>query len=522
MSLAAVLQIPEPSTFSQAQQHLEWIQAMDQELAALEQNGTWLLISLPPGKKALNSKWVYKIQFKLDGTVARYKARLVIKGFEQIKDKDYKYTFSPVAKLTTVRLFIALATAKGWPLHQLDINNAFLHGYIDEEVYMHPPAGYTKALPGQVCRLQRSLYGLKQASRQWNLELTTFLTGKGFVQSKSDYSLFTWHHNDHYIFILVYVDDLLITGNTLDGISQLKQSLHSAYTIKDLGLAWYFVGIEISRSSAGTFHNQRKYITDILSDAGMTGCKPAKFPLPQGLKLSSVTGPPFPDPESYRRLVGRLLYLTLTRPEISYAVQHPSQFLHAPAEPHYQAALHVLRYLKGTAHKGLYYAAECDFHLQAYCDADWGACRFSARSLSGYCIFFGSSLVSWKTKKQKTVAKSSAEAEYRAMSATTLELEWLAQLLQEFFLPLHLPITLFCGNKAAMHIAANPVFHERTKHLRIDCHYTRDKLLEGFLQTSYVPSRDQLADLFTKPLGEFQHHYLTSRLGLLDSPPTPP
>jgi len=234
----------------------------------------------------------------------------------------------------------------------------------------------------------------------------------------------------------------------------------------------------------------------------MTGCKPAKFPLPQGLKLSSITGPVLDDPEPYRRLIGRLLYLTLTRPDISYAVQHLSQFLRSLAEPHYQAVVHVLRYLKGTVNKGLFYPADCDLCLHAYCDADWGSCRFSARSVTGYCVFLGSSLISWKTKKQKTVAKSSAEAEYMAMSATTSELEWIAQLLQDFCIPLHLPIPLYCDNKAAMHIAANPVFHERTKHLRIDCHYTRDKLLEGFLQTSYVPSRNQLADMFTKRLGE--------------------
>jgi len=178
--------------------------------------------------------------------------------------------------------------------------------------------------------------------------------------------------------------------------------------------------------------------------------------------------------------------------------------------------------LKGTAQKGLFYPTDCSLCLTAYCDADWGACRLSARSLTGFCIFLGSSLVSWKTKKQKTVAKSPAEAEYRAVSATTSELEWLYHLLQDFHVDLPLPITMYCDNKAAMHIVANPIFHERTKHLRVDCHYTRDKLLEGFLQIAYVPSKGQLADLLTKPLGEVHHHLLTSRLGLLDSPPLPP
>ena len=186
-----------------------------------------------------------------------------------------------------MRIFIALATAKGWPLHQLDINNAFLHGFIDEEVYMFPPEGYTKALPGQVCKLERSLYGLKQASSQWNLELSKFLFTQGFTQSKSDYSLFIKVSQGLCTFILVYVDDLLITGDGIQSISHIKAQLHEAFTIKDLGLARYFLGIEIARSAAGTFLNQGKYIMDILTDARLTAAKLAKFPMAKGLKLSS-------------------------------------------------------------------------------------------------------------------------------------------------------------------------------------------------------------------------------------------
>ena len=228
------------------------------------------------------------------------------------------------------------------------------------------------------------------------------------------------------------------------------------------------------------------------------------------------------NPEPYRRVIGRLLYLTLTRPDISYAVQHLSQFLQQPTDLHYQAALHVLRYLKGTPNKGLFYPSHNDLQLYAYSDADWGSCRMSSRSLTGYCVFLGGSLVSWKTKKQKTVAKSSAEAEYRAMSATTSELEWISHLLDDLHLPIQLPILMHCDNRATQHIAANPVFHECTKQLNIDCHYTRDKVLEGFLQTVHVSSQEQLADIMTKPLSESQHHYLSSRLGLLDSPPISP
>ena len=203
------------------------------------------------------------------------------------------------------------------------------------------------------------------------------------------------------------------------GITHLKQSLHQTFTIKDLGLARYFLGIELSRSNTGTFLNQRKYVFDILMDVGLTGAKPARFPLPRGLKLASDTGHVLDNPEPYRKIIGRLLYLTLTRPDISYAVQHLSQFLQQPTDLHYQAALHVLRYLKGTPNKGLFYSRHNDLQLYAYSDADWGSCKMSSRSLTGYYVFLRTSLISWNTKKQKTISKSSAEAEYRAMSATT-------------------------------------------------------------------------------------------------------
>jgi len=272
----------------------------------------------------------------------------------------------------------------------------------------------------------------------------------------------------------------------------------------------------------GTFLNQRKYVLDILQDAGLTGAKPARFPLLKGLKLSSKLGELLPDFEAYRRIIGRLLYLTITGPDISYAVQHLSQFLQHPCVPHYQAALHVLRYLKGTPNKGMYYSKDNSLQLEAYCDADWGNCRMTARSLSGCCVFLGSSLISWKTKKQKTVAKSSAEAEYRSMSTTASELVWLTHLMDDFHIPVHYPITMHCDNKAAQHIAENPVFHDKTKHIRIDCHYIRDMVLEGLLQTAHVSSQAQIANIFTKPLSDVQHHFLCSRLKLMDSPPIPP
>ncbi|WOG98596.1 hypothetical protein DCAR_0417940 [Daucus carota subsp. sativus] len=249
--------------------------------------------------------------------------------------------------------------------------------------------------------------------------------------SSQDYSLFTKMTGKSFTAIVVYVDDLLVTGNDLDAINSIKTLLHQKFTIKDLGDLKYFLGVEVLRTSDGIHLNQRKYILDLLAAAHLSDCNSADFPLSKGLHLSTNDVPKLPDPEKYRRIIGKLLYLNLTRPDISYAVQQLSQFLQAPAQPHYEAALHVLRYLKGTLNVGLFYKADCPLHLTAYSDADWGTCSFSAKSLSGYAVFLGSSLISWKTKKQKTVSKSSAESEYRSMSYTTSELIWIEGLLQD-------------------------------------------------------------------------------------------
>ncbi|GKD12940.1 retrovirus-related pol polyprotein from transposon TNT 1-94 [Tanacetum coccineum] len=322
--LANVFANSKSTSYAQAEKDVEWVRAMEAELTALERNHTWNVTSLPKGHKLITSKWVYKIKYKPDGKVDKFKARLVVRGFNQKEGLDHKHTFSPVAKLAIVRVLIAIAIAKQWSLHQLDINNAFLHGSIEEEIYMLPPEGYTKASPGQVCKLNRSLYGLKQASRQWNHELIRFLVSLGFIQSKHDYFLFVKVKGEEFTVVLVYMDDMLITGNSTVEIQTLKQSLDQQFTIKDLGLAKYFLGIELCRTNAGMHLNQRKYILDLLTDVGLTAAKPSSFPLPTQIKLSLDKGTPLSDAGSYRRLVGRLLYLTMTRPDIYYAVQHLS------------------------------------------------------------------------------------------------------------------------------------------------------------------------------------------------------
>ncbi|KAL2241352.1 UNVERIFIED_CONTAM: Retrovirus-related Pol polyprotein from transposon RE1 [Sesamum indicum] len=497
--VASLSILQEPKSFSEAVQHKEWREAMNAELQALDANHTWKVVPLPPGKRAIGCKWVFKTKLRADGSVERYKARLVAKGFNQIAGIDYTDSFSPVAKSVTVRIFLAIAAAYTWPIQQLDINNAFLHGYLEEDIFMSPPEGYDVP-PNLVCKLQRSLYGLKQASRQWNAEFTLKLTAYGFAQSVHDHCLFVKPSSSGLMALLVYVDDILITGPSLDDISRVKQYLHSLFTIKDMGNARYFLGLEIARSTSGLYVAQTKYAMDIITDTGLAQAKPASSPFPPGLKLDASSGPVFSRPDSYRRLVGRLLYLGFTRPDISYSVQQLSQYLNQPHDSHWRAALHVVRYLKGCPSKGLYFPASNSLVLRAFCDADWASCPDSRRSLTGYCVFLGDALVSWKTKKQSTVSRSTAESEYRSLASTVCELRWISFILSDFNISTSLPIELFCDNKAALHILANPVFHERTKHIELDCHLVRNAYKDGFIAPSFVPGVLQLADVFTKAL----------------------
>jgi hypothetical protein len=506
----------EPKFFHQAIKFPHWREAMNAEISALQQNNTWFLTSLPPGKRAIGCKWVYKVKLKADGSVERYKARLVAKGYTQSEGLDYHETFSPVAKLTIFRCLLALAAAKNWTLHQLNVNNAFLHGELDEEVYMTPPPGFTAKGESQLCKLVKSLYGLKQASRQWFSKFSTTLLNHGFTQSKADYSLFTRIQGSSFIALLVYVDDIILASNDPAAISDLTVFLDQKFKLKDLGSLKYFLGLEVAQSAQGISICQRKYALEILEDAGLLACKPAKFPMEQNLKLSNKDGVLLEDPSSYRRLVGRLIYLTITRPDLTFAVQHLSQFMREPRQPHLDAAHRLLRYIKHSPGQGLLFPSNSDLHLKAFCDANWAGCPDTRRSVTGYCVFLGESLISWKSKKQQTVSRSSAESEYRAMASTCCELIWLFSLLKDFHISHPQSALLFCDSTTALHIAANPVFHERTKHIELDCYFVREKIQLGLIRTLHVKSHLQLADIFTKPLGCALFHNLLSKMNILD------
>ncbi|KAL2228468.1 UNVERIFIED_CONTAM: putative mitochondrial protein [Sesamum indicum] len=253
---------------------------------------------------------------------------------------------------------------------------------------------------------------------------------------------------------------------------------------------------------------------NIIIDTGLLGAKSLVTPFPVGLKLASDTGALLRAQNSYKDLMGRLLYLSFTRPDISHSVQQLSQYLNHLCDAYWNAALHVVRYLKGCPSLGLFLPAVNSLDLQGYCDADWASCSDSRSSLTDFCIFLGGPLVSWKTKKQSTVSHSSAEAEYRSLAAMVCELRWLPFLLADFGVSLSLPVSLFCDNKAALHILANPVFHERTKHIEIDCHLVRDAYTASFIAPVLILSFTQLPDVFTKALPLKLFSSFLSKLGL--------
>jgi hypothetical protein len=512
--LAAVSAEKEPKFFSAAVKDPRWRTAMQQEIQALEDNHTWKLCSLPANKKALGCKWVYKIKHRSDGTIERFKARLVILGNHQVEGIDYNETFAPVAKMVTVRIVLAVAAAKNWELHQMDVHNAFLHGELQEEVFMKLPPGFRPSQPGMVCKLEKSLYGLKQAPRCWFAKLSSALKQYGFHQSYSDYSLFTLLDKNVQLVVLVYVDDLIICGNNHNSIERFKEYLSRCFHMKDLGLLKYFLGVEVARSPSGIVLCQRKYVLDIISEAGLLGAKPMPTPLEQNHNLSLAQGEFLDNPERYRRLVGRLIYLCFTRPELSYSVHILSQFMQQPRTEHWTAALRVVRYLKGNPGQGVFLDSTSDLFLHGWCDADWAACPLTRRSLTGWIIFLGNSPISWKTKKQQVVSRSSAESEYRSMANTTCELKWVKSILCSLGISHSMPMQLFCDSQFALHIAKNPVFHERTKHIEVDCHFIRNEILHGHLQPSYVSTHAQLADIFTKALGRAPFQFLLGKLGI--------
>ncbi|KAH9685572.1 retrovirus-related pol polyprotein from transposon RE1 [Citrus sinensis] len=416
----------EPLTVSAALNDPKWLQAMREEYQALVNNQTWTLVQPTYHVKVVGNKRVFRIKHNAYGSISRYKARLVAKGFHQTQGIDYNETFSPVVKASTVKLVLSLAVLNHWSLRQVDINNAFLNGYLTEE------------------RVQ-----------------------------------------GHLLLVLVYVDDIIVTGSDSAQIQQVITNLQSTFALKDLGELHFFLD-----------------------------CTTCSTPMAANVPLTKTDSEHFPDATLYRSTIGALQYATLTRLEIAFPVNKLSQFLAAPTINHWQACKSILRYLKGTMHMGLQYSHQGPLNIVCFSDADWAADRDDRKSIAGYCVYFGPNLISWCSKKQGVVSRSSTESEYRALAMAASEVLWLKSLLTEIGISLVFIPVIWCDNQSAAALASNPKFHSRTKHIELDVHFLREKIANQSFQVSYVPSSHNSVDILTKALAYHPFHYLRDKLTL--------
>jgi hypothetical protein len=500
--LAAV----EPASYAEAVATGDprWQQAMDEELLSLLANDTWELVSegdVPPGRKVIPVKWVFKRKPSASGEPERFKARLVAKGFVQQEGVDFFEVYAPVSKHATMRVLFSLATAEGWGMRQLDVRTAFLNGEIEEELYVQQPPGFSLG-KGKVCRLRKALYGLRQAPRAWHTKLSAELQRLGFRASHADPSLFVKRTGGG-VHLLVYVDDMILVGNSREELEQVARSIGAMFEVRDLGEPTHFLGMEIVRDQEkGTLRlTQRRAIEELLTKFGMQDCKPNSTPFVAKVQLEPDLENPTDMP--YRELVGSLMYLSITtRPDIAQAVGVLARFMANPAESHWSVAKGVLRYLAGSRDLGITYTrgeGDTPVTLVGYSDADHAGDLSTGRSTTGYCFVFCGGVVSWQSKLQKTVAKSTAEAEYMAVSTAASEALWLQQLWRDLGLDAGCTV-LHVDNQAALSIVHNPAAAHRTKHIRVHYHFVRECSLMGEVKLVYCRTEDQLADVFTKPL----------------------
>lgn len=390
-----------PTCFTQAVKSPEWHKTMLDEFNALLQNHTWILVPPLPHQKPVGCKWVFRNKFNSDGSLTRHKARLVTKGYHQQQGFDYNEIFSPVAKPTTIRLFLSLATTHDWPISQLDVSNAFLQGTLNETVYMSQPPGFIDpSKPNYVCKLTKSLYGLKQSLQAWYKSLHDYLLSISFTTSHADHSLFVKQDSHSIANILVYIDDILLTDSSSQSCQNIYTLLQQNFTIKNLSNIRYFLGLKVTRTQRGLFLNQDKYAHDILDKASITNANPSSTPCLPNHKFDKQSSDPLSpgDTHIYRSIVGSLQYLSQTRPFLSFAINQVCQYLHCPRTPRFQAVKRILRYIKATMSHGLVYTKGSN-NLTSFCDADWTGSSDDRRFTIGYCIFHGPNLITWSAKK---------------------------------------------------------------------------------------------------------------------------
>jgi transposase InsO family protein len=515
----------DPNTYDQAmtspdKQH--WMEAMSSEIQKLTELDTWELVPRPDDKPVVKSRWVFTRKKDTQGNIKSYKARHVAKGFTQTHGEDYWSTYAPVARLTTLRIVLNLAAQLDMDLHQIDFVSAYLNGKIEEEIYVEQPKGYEEpGKEGYVCRLNRALYGTKQAGSVWNHTFSQKMLDLGYKRSTADRSLFIKRTGQQMTMVLLHVDDGIIASSDPQETKFLKEQLNTAFKMKDLGNLTYFLGLEIQRNRSNktiVFH-QTAYSKEILNRYGLHNLSPVRVPMDP--KTVLCKGENEEETEApYRQVLGSLMYLMVaTRPDLSFVTTELAQFMAKPKPEHWKALKSVLRYLSGTTSLGLTFgSSKTDLQILGYSDANFARDIDTRKSITGYCFFMGKSLISWNTRKQPTVALNTAEAEYMALSAASNEALWLRRLSQDIHGMDHpdslLPTDIHVDNTAAISHAENYVINSRNKHIDIRTHSIAERIESGEIVIIYVNTKEMIADTLTKPLPENQFRYLRNKMGM--------
>ncbi|GJR34631.1 retrovirus-related pol polyprotein from transposon TNT 1-94 [Tanacetum coccineum] len=504
----------EPKNFQSAATEDCWFQAMQDEIHEFDRLDVWELVPPPDSAMIIALKWIYKVKLDEYGDVLKNKARLVAKGFRQEEGLDFEESFAPVARLEAIRIFIANAASKNMTVYQMDVKTAFLNGELKEEVYVHQPEGFVDPeRPHHVYRLKKALYGLKQAPRAWYDTLSKFLLAQGFSKGVVDPTLFIRKTGKHTLHVQIYVDDIIFASTDPKDCDRFSNEMSSKFQMSMMGQISFFLGLQISQNPRGIFINQSKYANEILKKFDLHKSDPVDTPMVERTKLDEdLSGTPV-DQTKYRSMIGSLMYLTASRPDLVFAVCMCARYQSRPTKKHLEAVKRVFRYLQGTINMGLWYPKDTAMALTAYADADHAGCQDTRRSTSGSAQFLGDKLVSWSSKKQTSTSISSTEAEYIAMSGCCAQILWMRSQLSDYGFAYN-RIPMYCDNKSAIALCCNNVQHSRSKHIDIRHHFIREQVEKGVVELYFVRTEYQLADIFTKALPRERFEFILPRLGM--------
>lgn len=506
----------DPTSYEEAEMSQKWRKAMDQEICSIKKNQTWTLTQLPAEGKCIGVKWIYKTKLNESGEIDKHKARLVAKGYSQKQGIDYTEVYAPVSRMDTIRTIIATAAQKDWVIYQLDVKSAFLHGVLLEDVYIEQPKGYeVKGKEEMVYKLHKALYGLKQAPRAWFSRLEEYFMKAGFEKSQNEETLFLKKNKEGNILIVsVYVDDLIYTGSDYSMMEEFKKSMQNEFDMTDLGKMRFFLGIEVMQLSDGIHVSQSKYALEILRRFEMEDCNAVCNPIVPGNKLDLDEGGERIDETLYKQVIGSLMYITTTRPDLQFVVSLMSRFMAKPTELHLQAAKRVLRYLKGTMDFGIWYKRGGPGEVLVYTDSDFTGDVDGRKSTSGYAFLLDGGAVAWSSKKQPIVTLSTTEAEYVAASACACQDVWFRRILKEMGYEVETSTTILCDNTSAIKLSRNHVFHGKCKHIDVRFHFLRELVNNGVIELKHCGTHEQAADILTKPLKREAFENMRNRLGV--------